>query len=147
MLVPPLLFSSLLLFSCVQTLLLSLFYSITFNKQINKETKSKQTQKHTHTGKQTQQKTYKECKQTNKQINKTNEPKTILKNHIYISYSMTWVPQSKLAFGNHRRVSWPQAFGSLPTPFLSHHSFVCRWRLQLPVAIKSLFRLKITHYA
>ena len=35
--------------------------------------------------------------------------------------SLTWVPQSRLAFGHHRRVRWPRAFGlsqSYMTPAL-----------------------------
>ena len=67
-------------------------------------------------------------------------PPSIL-NHV------TWVSQSRLAFGHQRRVGWPQAFGPLPITILTHHSFACRWRLQLPAAIKNLFRLKPTLYA
>ena len=43
---------------------------------------------------------------------------------------VTWVPQSKLAFAHHCRVSWPWAFGPSPTTILTHHSLACRWRLQ-----------------
>ena len=47
--------------------------------------------------------------------------------------------QNRLAFGHHRRVGCPRAFGPLPITIPTHHIFACRWRLQLPAAIKSLF--------
>ena len=45
--------------------------------------------------------------------------------------SLTWVPQSRLAFGHHRRVGWPWGPSTL-----GHHNptvwnFACRWQIHL----------------
>ena len=53
--------------------------------------------------------------------------------------SLTWVPQSRLAFVHHPRVSWPRAFGPLAITIIYHNSFACCWWLQLPAGIESLF--------
>ena len=60
--------------------------------------------------------------------------------------SLTWVPQSRLAFDHHRRVSWPWAFGPSAITIQYKHRIACCWRLRLPAAIKSLFLLKLKLY-
>ena len=50
--------------------------------------------------------------------------------------SVTWVPQSRLAFGNHCRVGRPQAFGLPAITILSCQSFACRCWLRLPAAVQ-----------
>ena len=56
----------------------------------------------------------------------------------------TWVPQSKLAFGNHSSVGCPCASGPSAITILKECSFACRCRIRSTAPNNSLFWLKPT---